>query len=168
MIPVQMTQRNADVKTPEYATLGAAGFDLFADTFSVWDDQLKKIKLITSEDGAPATIIKLNPGYRILVGTGLKVAIPFGAEMQIRPRSGLALKQGLTVLNSPGTIDSDYRGEIGVILINHGRDAITLTKGDAIAQGIIATVLTAEFNIVSDLPITERMQGGFGSTTKQS
>lgn len=124
----------------EYATPGSAGFDLR----SVED------KII-------------GPGERGLIKTGLKMEIPVGYELQIRPRSGLALKYGLTVINSPGTIDSDYRGELGVILINHGDREIRVERGERIAQGVLKEFSRARF-IEGKVGASERGDGGFGST----
>lgn len=166
MIDIEILAKDETVKLPEYATHGAAGFDLYADNFKVYDSQLKEVKLITREDGSPAQGLKLRPGYRVLVGTGIKVAVPEGFEMQIRPRSGLALKQGITVLNSPGTVDSDYRGEVGIIIINNSHDEVILNKGDALGQGVVAQVERANFKSVKELSPTKRGEGGFGSTTK--
>ena len=106
----------------------------------------------------------LGPGQRALVPTGLRIAIPAGHEGQVRARSGLALRQGLAVLNAPGTIDADYRGELRVILANLGQDPVTLHRGDRIAQLVIAPVVQARVVAVEDLDSTERGQGGFGST----
>lgn len=129
-------------KAPQYTTQGAAGFDL-----------------------AAAYPVFIPAGMSALVRTGLRVAIPEGYEMQIRPRSGLALKYNVSVLNSPGTIDSDYRGEVGVILINHdGYNNYEVKVGDRIAQGVISKVDKAEFIVVEDLDETERNTNGFGST----
>lgn len=132
---------------PSYETVGAAGADLRAN-FAVSD--------------RPG--IALHPGERRLVPTGLHVAIPQGYEMQIRPRSGLALKHGLTLVNTPGTIDSDYRGPLGILVINHGTDPITITHGQRIAQAVIAPVVQAQFDLVEALDETTRGAGGFGST----
>lgn len=128
---------------PEYKTAGAAGADLCA--------------LLE----APLTI---PAGRSAMVPTGLFFEIPEGYEVQVRPRSGLAAKNGVTVLNTPGTIDSDYRGEIKVILINLGTDDFTINNGDRIAQMIIAPVIQASFTITDSLSETERGSGGFGST----
>ena len=128
---------------PEYKTKGAAGADLCA--------------LLD----APLTI---SAGKFAMVPTGLFFEIPEGYEVQVRPRSGLAAKNGITVLNTPGTIDSDYRGEIKVILINLGSSDFTINSGDRIAQMIIAPVIQASFSIVENLSQTERGSGGFGST----
>lgn len=108
--------------------------------------------------------IILQPGQRALIPTGLKFAIPEGFEIQVRPRSGLAFKQGITVLNSPGTIDADYRGELGVILMNHGTESFTVTPGMRIAQIVLAPVLVAEFVAQETLTTTARGCGGFGHT----
>ena len=126
---------------PSYATSGSAGMDLRA-----------------SEKTA------LAPGEYKAVGTGLYLEIPDGFEGQVRPRSGLALKHGVTLLNAPGTIDSDYRGEVRVILINHGRTAYTVEPGDRIAQLVFARTARADFAERDDLPETDRAAGGFGST----
>lgn len=128
---------------PAYETAGSAGMDLRAAV------------------EAPMT---LAPGERGLVPTGLSMAIPQGYEAQIRPRSGLALKSGITCLNTPGTIDADYRGEIGVILINHGVEAFQIKRGDRIAQMVIAPVTQAELIEVHELDETARGAGGFGSS----
>lgn len=108
--------------------------------------------------------LTLAPGDRHLVPTGLELEIPVGWEGQVRPRSGLALRYGITVLNSPGTIDSDYRGEVGVILINHGRESFTLKRGDRIAQLVIASVEPVVWEEAGELSQSDRGDGGFGST----
>lgn len=128
---------------PSYQTVGAAGADLCAYL--------------------PEPVV-LAPGQRAMVPTGLSFAIPSGYEIQVRPRSGLAAKNGITVLNSPGTIDSDYRGEVKVILINLGTENFTISHGDRIAQMVVAPVVQAQFQVVESLAATERGQGGFGST----
>ncbi len=130
---------------PAYETTGSAGMDLRA---AVPDD-------------APVT---LEPGARALVPTGLKIALETGWEAQVRPRSGLALKHGITCLNSPGTIDSDYRGEVGVILINHGAEPFVIRRGERIAQMVIAAHAQAVVEEVETLDETVRGAGGFGST----
>ena len=106
----------------------------------------------------------LSPGHRALVPTGISVALPPGYEAQVRPRSGLASKHGVTVLNAPGTIDADYRGEVGVLLINHGDAPFAVRRGERIAQMVIAPVIRAELVTVVSLSATERGGGGFGST----
>ena len=126
---------------PAYATEGAAGMDI-----------------VSAED------VTLAPGARHAVATGLSVAIPAGYEIQVRPRSGLALKHGISVPNTPGTIDSDYRGELKVILINHGAEPFAIARGDRVAQLVLAPVTQAAWNEVADLDETERGAGGFGST----
>ena len=132
---------------PAYETPGSAGMDLRAAI-------------------AEGDVLTLAPGARILVPTGLKIALEPGFEAQVRPRSGLALKNGITTLNSPGTVDSDYRGEVGVILINHGQDTFEIRRGDRIAQMVIARHEQAIISVVSDLDETVRGEGGFGSTGK--
>lgn len=106
----------------------------------------------------------LNPGERTLISTGLQMALPHGYEAQIRPRSGLAIKHGITMLNAPGTIDADYRGELKVIAINHGREVFTVNHGDRIAQMVIAPVVQLPIKLVEKLDETDRGEGGFGST----
>jgi len=133
----------ADLPLPDYATADSAGADLLAAV------------------DAP---LSLEPGQRALVPTGIAIALPSGYEAQVRPRSGLALKHGVTGLNSPGTIDADYRGEIGVILINHGGVAFTIERGMRIAQMVIAPVTLAQWQEVDSLDETARGAGGFGST----
>lgn len=133
--------RGEPLPLPAYATAGAAGMDLRSDV--------------------PVT---LPPGARALVPTGLAVAIPPGYEAQVRPRSGLALRSGLTCLNSPGTIDADYRGEVCVILVNLGQERIALERGERIAQLVVAPVTRAELVVVAELPATGRGSGGFGHT----
>ena len=126
---------------PAYATTGAAGMDV-----------------VSAED------LTLAPGARHAVATGLTVAIPHGFEIQVRPRSGLALKHGITVPNAPGTIDSDYRGELKVILINHGAEPFAIRRGDRVAQLVVAPVVQSVWMEVAELDATARGEGGFGST----
>ena len=128
---------------PAYATAGSAGVDLAAAV------------------EAPLT---LAPGARALVPTGFAIALPAGAEAQIRPRSGLALRHGITCLNAPGTIDADYRGELGVILINHGSEPFTVTRGMRVAQLVVAAVARVAWDEAASLDATSRGAGGFGST----
>ncbi len=137
-----------DVRLPAYATAGAAGADLRAN--------------LPVEQRAAGLV--LAPMARRIVPTGLRVAIPEGYEMQIRPRSGLALKHGITLPNTPGTIDCDYRGPLGVLLINFGTEPFAIAHGDRIAQAVIAPVSLARFAVVDALDDTARGQGGFGST----
>jgi dUTP pyrophosphatase len=111
--------------------------------------------------------VVLQPGDRALIPTGIKMALPDGYEAQIRPRSGLAYKHGITVLNSPGTIDADYRGDVGVLLINHGREAFTVEDGMRVAQMVVAQYSQFEWESAEDLDETARGAGGFGSTGKQ-
>ena len=131
----------AGLTLPAYATDGAAGMDV-----------------LSAED------VTLQPGERWPVATGLAVAIPHGYEIQIRPRSGLALKHGISVPNTPGTIDSDYRGELKIILINHGAESFAVQRGDRIAQLVLAPVVQAAWHEVTELDETARGEGGFGST----
>jgi len=128
---------------PAYMTPHAAGMDLYADI---------------------AAELRLTPGERALVGTGIAIALPEGYEAQVRPRSGLALKHGITMLNSPGTIDADYRGEIGVIVVNHGSEPFTIRSGERIAQLVVAPVVRAQLVQVDELSETDRGAGGFGHT----
>ena len=130
-------------KLLSYETSGSAGIDIKA---------------------AIDKTIQLEAGERVLVPSGFKVAISNGFELQIRPRSGLALKKGITVLNSPGTIDPDYRGEVGVIIINHGDEAFDINPGDRIAQMVVSQLIQAELEEVNSLSHTKRGTGGFGST----
>ena len=140
-VPVKRLEHFAGLELPAYATEGAAGMDVLA-----------------AED------VVLAPGARHAVATGLAVAIPHGFEIQVRPRSGLALKHGITVPNTPGTIDSDYRGEVKVILINHGAEPFEIRRGDRIAQLVLAPVVRATWLRVDELDETTRGAGGFGST----
>ena len=142
-VAVQRLAHGADLPLPTYATPQSAGLDLMA--------------AITGE-------VTLAPGARQLVPTGLAIALPVGFEAQVRPRSGLALKHGITVLNSPGTIDADYRGEVQVLLINHGTQPFVIKRGDRIAQMIVAPVTQIAWHTVETLNETERGAGGYGST----
>ena len=139
------TDADQSLPLPSYETPGAAGADLRANF----------------PDRAPVMLL---PGARRLIPTGLRVEIPEGFELQIRPRSGLALKQGLSLPNTPGTIDSDYRGPLGVIVINLGQEPIHIAHGDRIAQAVIAPVIQAHFELAENLSDTARGTGGFGST----
>jgi dUTP pyrophosphatase len=142
-IAVTRLPHNADLSLPVYETAQSAGMDLAAAI------------------DAPMT---LAPGKRAMVPTGLAIALPAGYEAQVRPRSGLAAKNGVTVLNTPGTIDADYRGEVKVILVNLGEDSFEIERGMRIAQMVIAPVTQASFTEVDSLSETERGSGGFGST----
>jgi dUTP pyrophosphatase len=142
-IDIRRLDHARDLPVPAYATEGSAGLDLLA--------------AIDAE-------VELKPGARAAVPCGIALALPHGYEGQIRPRSGLALNHGITCLNSPGTIDSDYRGEIKAILINHGDTPFKITRGMKIAQMVIARHEHAQFNEVSELGETVRGEGGFGST----
>lgn len=140
-IAIHRLANGADLPLPAYATAGAAGMDVVA-----------------------AEALTLEPGARHAVATGFAIAIPDGFEVQVRPRSGLALKHGITCLNSPGTIDSDYRGEVKIILANLGDAPFAIARGDRIAQLVPAAVQRATLNEVTSLDETERGMGGFGST----
>lgn len=142
-LPVKRLPHAEGLTLPAYATADSAGLDLQA---------------------AIAEPIVLQPGQRKLVPTGLAIALPPGFEAQVRPRSGLALKHGVTVLNAPGTIDADYRGEIGVVLINHGDQAFTINRGERIAQMVVAAYSQVRWQAVEELTDTQRGAGGFGST----
>ena len=142
-IAVVRLPHGADLALPAYASDDCAGMDLAA---------------------AVDTALTMAPGERVLIPTGLGIALPPGYEAQIRPRSGLALKHGVTVLNSPGTVDADYRGEIGVILANFGAEPFTVKRGMRIAQLVVAPVSRARWQLVEDLPESARGAGGFGSS----
>ncbi len=144
-VEIQRLPHAEGLALPAYQTAHAAGLDLLA---AVPEDK-------------PLT---LQPGQRALVPTGLMIAVPPGHEAQVRPRSGLALKHGVTVLNSPGTVDADYRGEVSVLLINHGDAPFTIRRGERIAQLVIAAVTQANLVAVASLSSTDRGSGGFGST----
>lgn len=128
---------------PQYQSIGASGFDVRAQL---------------------AGVVVLNPGERALIPTGLSFEIPLGYEIQARPRSGWAAKSGLTVLNTPGTIDADYRGEVKIIVINLGNEAVTINDQDRCAQLVIAPIFQAQFELVNELNSSDRGAGGFGST----
>ena len=145
MIKVLVKKLNPKAELPKYKTEGSSGMDLMA--------------IIEN----PITI---KPQNSALIATGLSIAIPEDTEVQIRPRSGLAAKSNISILNTPGTIDSDYRGEIKIILFNHGKEEFTVNNNDRIAQMILMPVLKAEFEEVEELPKTVRGSGGFGSTGK--
>lgn len=142
-VPVVRLPHARDLPLPAYATERSAGLDLLA-----------------AVDGA----LTLAPGERRLVPTGIALALPQGYEAQVRPRSGLALRHGLTVLNSPGTVDADYRGEVGVILVNHGAEPVEVTRGMRIAQLVVAAHATIAWDERETLTETGRGAGGFGST----
>lgn len=142
-IKIKQLPGNEDLPLPAKMSELAAGFDLYA---------------------ANREPIELAPGSRVLVPAGFAMALPANMEAQIRPRSGLALKKGITCLNSPGTIDADYRGEVGVILINHGQETFTISRGERIAQMVIQYVPDVEWDPVDELPPSGRGEGGFGHT----
>jgi dUTP pyrophosphatase len=142
-IKITRLAHGADLALPSYESAQAAGMDLRA---------------------AVGETLELGPGKRALVPTGIAIALPAGFEAQIRPRSGLALKHGITCLNTPGTIDADYRGEVGVILINHGEETFEISRGERIAQMVIALVTQGVWQEVNNLDETGRGAGGFGSS----
>lgn len=142
-IYVKRLRKSRPVSMPQYMTEGASGMDLFA--------------CLEGE-------VTLGPGERKLIPTGIAVAIPEGFECQVRPRSGLAVQKGIGIVNGPGTIDSDYRGEIGVLLINFGNEPFTIRDGERIAQIVISRVFRTTLEEVDDLPPTRRQAGGFGHT----
>ena len=145
MVKVLVKRLNSKVKLPEYKTSGSSGMDLMACLDSP---------------------IKIAPNSLKLIPTGLSIAIPEDLEIQIRPRSGLAIKNNISVLNTPGTIDSDYRGEIKIILFNHGNNEFIINNGDRIAQMILLPINKIDLEEVTNLPDTNRGKGGFGSTGK--
>jgi len=140
---IRIKKLHPDACLPRYMTDLSAGMDVHA---------------------LPEQTVTLSPGQRCLVPTGFALAIPSGYEIQVRPRSGLAIKHGVTLLNTPGTIDADYRGELGIILINHGGDDFIVARGDRIAQLVVASVSRAEIEEVTELDETSRGAGGFGHT----
>jgi len=142
-IYIKHLRKNLPFSMPQYMTEGASGMDLYASL---------------EEE------VTLEPGERKLISTGIAVAIPEGFEGQVRPRSGLAIKNGIGLVNGPGTIDSDYRGEIGVLMINFGEEAFIIRNGERIAQMVISQVFRATLEEVDDLPATQRQGGGFGHT----
>lgn len=143
MIKVEIKKIKERAHLPTYMTKGSAGCD---------------VKACLPE------AVKINPGERLAIPTGLAFGIPAGYEVQVRPRSGLAIKQGLTVVNAPGTIDCDYRGEVMVLLINLGKEVVSIQDGDRIAQLVLQKVEQIDWNLVDSLDNTERGSGGFGST----
>lgn len=142
-VPIRRLTNHRDLPLPRYMTSGAAGMDLYAAVEEV-------------------TIV--NPGDRALIATGIALAVPEGYEAEIRPRSGLAWKEGVTILNSPGTIDADYRGEVAIIIINHGKKPFAVKRGDRIAQMIIRPVCRVSWQERESLEKTIRNSGGFGHT----
>ncbi len=145
MVKLLIKKLQKNIILPEYKTDGSSGMDLMANVEQT---------------------VKILPGEKKIISTGIMVAIPEQYEIQIRPRSGLAAKSGISVLNTPGTIDSDYRGEIKVILINLGKDIFKIKKNDRIAQMIVCPIIKVELEEVESLPETVRGKGGFGSTDK--
>ena len=142
-IPIQIVSGYNDISLPQYMTEHAAGMDIYA--------------AVETEE----TIL---PGQRKLIPTGIAIALPAGYEAEVRPRSGLAIKNGVTLVNSPGTIDADYRGEIGIIMINHGEEPFVIRRGDRIAQMVVHRVCKVSWSLSQQLDITPRGDGGFGHT----
>jgi dUTP pyrophosphatase len=142
-IPIKKLAGTEDIPYPTYMTNHASGMDICA---------------------AVSKSIVIPPGEREMIPTGLAIAVPMGFEAQIRPRSGLAIRHGISLLNTPGTIDADYRGEIKIILVNFGKTPFEIKRGDRIAQMVIQSVITACWEEVVELPDSERMDGGFGHT----
>jgi len=142
-IYIKRLKKNHPISLPQYMTEGSSGMDLFA---SLEEEVI------------------LLPGERRLIPTGISVAIPEGFEGQIRPRSGLAIRKGIGLVNGPGTIDSDYRGEVGILLINFGKDPFAIRNSERIAQMVISRVFRSILVEVDDLPLTQRQEGGFGHT----
>ena len=145
MVKLLIKKLHKNIILPEYKTDGSSGMDLMANVEQT---------------------VRILPGEKKIISTGIMVAIPEQYEIQIRPRSGLAAKNGISVLNTPGTIDSDYRGEIKVILINLGKDIFQINKNDRIAQMVVCPIIKVELKEVESLPETARGEGGFGSTNK--
>ena len=143
MTKIQIKKLSSGVLTPKYETVGSSGMDIAA---------------YIEQD------VIINPGDKALIPTGFSLSIPQGYEVQIRPRSGLAAKKSITVLNTPGTIDADYRGEVKVILINFGKEKFSVKKGERIAQMVVCPVTQAQLEEVEELSVTNRGAGGFGST----
>jgi len=143
MVKLLIKKKDAKVNIPEYKTEHSSGMDLVANIKNA---------------------ISIKPGKTSIVQTGISIAVPIGHEVQIRPRSGLAAKNGISVLNTPGTIDADYRGEVKVILINLGNEEFQIKPNDRIAQMVVCPIVKAEFEEVDELPDTKRGTGGFGST----
>lgn len=154
---------NSKNPLPEYATEGSAGMDLRADVTKIKPADLS-YKCKAKLDKGLVTAIEIEPGGRALIPTGLHIQVPKGYEAMVRPRSGLALKYGVTVLNTPGCVDSDYTGDVGVILINHSYEPFEVHQGDKIAQLIISKVEHIDWEPVESLEETERGSGGFGHT----
>ncbi len=144
-IALKRKEGSEDLPLPRYATSGSSGLDLVADV---------------QED------VTIMPGEIKLISTGIYIGLPDGYEAQIRPRSGLALKHGISMVNTPGTIDSDYRGLVGIIMINHGKDPFHIRRGDRVAQMVIQEVTKADIEVVQELDDTVRAGGGFGHTGK--
>lgn len=162
---VKFKKFSADVQLPQYKTEEAAGFDIIAHSFQKLYDASNQHGPIEFTNEQPVSI-NLLPHSRVLVGCGFAVALPKGYELQVRSRSGLALKEGIIVLNAPGTIDSDYRGEVGAIICNTSMFAVRIKLGERIAQCVLKRHEVASFEEVDELPTSDRGTGGYGSTGK--
>lgn len=148
---------------PKYSIEGSAGMDLRADFSRISEEN--PLTIYGDADYTKQIEVTLYPGSRMLIPTGLKIALPEGYEARIQPRSGLALKNGISIVNTPGCVDANYRGEIGIILINHGLKPFTIKHGDRVAQMIVSKIECVEFEQVEELNDTNRGSGGFGSTS---
>ena len=158
-----------DALLPSYESLKAAGADLranFSNTKGIKGVNIST-QVVSDERGNDVNAVLVKSGGRVLIPTGLRVAIPDGYQMEVRPRSGLAINKGLTVLNTPGTVDGDYRGEVGVILVNTHTAGVLIKDGERIAQAVIVPVVQADWKVVEKLSETARGEGGFGSTDKK-
>lgn len=165
-LDVAFKQLHDNVAIPVYGSTGAAGFDLIVHNFKMdlhFNDMLSNRTTLT-KDGDE---LLLAPGARILIGCGFAVKLPRNTQLEVRSRSGKALKEGLVVINQPGTIDEDYTGEVGVIIHNTSNITKVIAKGEKIAQAVLMPYFKANFIAVKELPTTERSSGGFGSTDKK-
>lgn len=160
-IPIKIVIKEGVSKVPTYSHEGDSGFDLIATNF-------KQMSEKTDENISSLEEITIPPGHTALVGTDLYMEIPYGYELQVRSRSGNSLKKGFIVANSPGTVDSTYRGEIGVILLNTSNKPITVSLGDKIAQGVLSEVPMADFIVEKELNSTNRGEKGYGSTDNKN
>lgn len=161
---VKFVKKDVSAQIPSYESEGAAGFDFYAHSFLKVYNGYQEVNMSKLQNNINKGYVVLRPFERVLVGTGIYCAIPKGYEIQIRDRSSLTLKKGLKVFNAPGTIDSDYRGEVGIIMLNNTNSLQKIFLGERIAQGVLASVDKAEFFEVKSLDETKRGEGGFGST----
>ena len=169
MLSVKVINRG-NQSLPKFETSGSAGADVRADFSRIQEYPIKVYggaEVIAAGEAYEKVMIKLTPHSRALIPTGLFMAVPSGYEMQVRPRSGLALKEGLTVINTPGTVDSDYRNEVGIVIINTSTEDRFIEDGERIAQLVIKEAPQFEWKEVKELDTTDRNLGGFGSTGKK-